>query len=755
MEKLDMPREIENLIELEELSKKKKAMLKEQLQQFVVEQREKAVAHRASTGIEKMWDEDNNYYNGVDKFNTGVQFTKARGPDGGLMTNEAPSGGANGCTEFFNITRPFVDAASARMGDILLPSGDWNFRIKPTPVPELIEFKDSDKPVRDEEGNLIMRQGFIPKTVNDFVSELAVEADRKVAKAEMRIRDWLVECSYHAEVRKVFEDAARIGTGVLKGAVSVRRTSRVKHEDGFEVKHSIVPASFRIDPVNFFPDPDCGDNIQSGNYVIERDYLTTSQLYELGQGDPTYDEEAIDKVIKEGVNRCNLTDEGLPNGNTTKQTDRFEIWYYYGNIDAEQFQAVNTANRNGDEDGDTESIDEVPFKGSVPAVIVMVNSTVIKSFLNPLGEYNNFPYDVMPWQAVSGSVWGIGVARQGRVAQKKYLVAARSAVDNMSLSSIPMLVIRKQLVRPMDGDWTLRRGKIFAVSEEGALKSVSDAIVPIVIPSLQEELAAEMQIALKMMEDTTGVNFLLQGQQGSAPDTVGGMQLLHQNASALLRRVARLFDERVTEPHIRRYYEWLLKYGDDDDEKGDVRIEAIGSSALLERELQAQQLQVILQMAENPEFGLSKKKVAMEMLKSWKFDPAAFAMDNAEIEAVRNAPPPPMVEVEAAKVRSEANKEIAQLKAEVEKLRIQKDIDRDAVYSQGVAERNEMANATKIAQLELKRELELLRYANDNQMTLDKIKADLAKEGMKLGVQKDLAMASAQLQREVKTKESS
>ena len=138
------------------------------------------------------------------------------------------------------------------------------------------------------------------------------------------------------------------------------------------------------------------------------------------------------------------------------------------------------------------------------------------------------------------------------------------------------------------------------------------------------------------------------------------------------------------------------------------------------------------------------------MLKSWKFDPSAFAMDDAEIEAARNAPPPPMVEVEAAKVRSEANLEIAQLKAEVEKLRIQKDVDRDAVYSQGVAERNEMANNTKIAQLELKRELELLRYANENQTTLDKIKADLAKEGMRLGVQKDLAMASAQLEKETR-----
>ena len=493
------------------------------------------------------------------------------------------------------------------------------------------------------------------------------------------------------------------------------------------------PASFRIDPVNFYPDPDCGDNIQSGNFSsLNAVFLLAHNCCQLGQGDPTYDTEAIDNVIEEGPNKCNYDGDGIPTGKETDPSERYEIRYYYGNIDADQFNTITS--------------DEAPFEGSVPAVIVIVNDTIVKAFLNPLGEYNNFPYDVMPWQAVSGSIWGIGVARQGHVAQKKYLVAARAMVDNMSLSSVPMLVVRKQLVRPMDGDWTLRRGKVFAVSEEGASKSVNDAITAIVIPSLQEELAADMQIALKMMEDMTGVNFLLQGQQGSAPDTVGGMQLLHQNASALLRRVARLFDERVTEPHIKRYYEWLLNYGDDDDEKGDVRIEAIGSSALLERELQAQQLQVVMQMAENPDFGLSKKKIAMEMLKSWKFDPSAFAMDDAEIEAARNAPPPPMVEVEAAKVRSEANLEIAQLKAEVEKLRIQKDIDRDAVYSQGVAERNVMANDTKIAQLELKRELELLRYANENQITLDKIKADLAKEGMRLGVQKDLAMASAQLE---------
>jgi hypothetical protein len=71
-----------------------------------------------------------------------------------------------------------------------------------------------------------------------------------------------------------------------------------------------------------------------------------------------------------------------------------------------------------------------------------------------------------------------------------------------------------------------------------------------------------------MMEDSTGLPMLLQGQLGKAPDTVGGMTMLNNNASAVLRRLARTFDDCVTEPHIRRYYAWLLQYGED-DEKGD------------------------------------------------------------------------------------------------------------------------------------------------------------------------------------------
>ena len=74
---MEVPREIDNMVALDELSKKRKELLKKQLHQFVISQRDKAVKHRASIGIEKVWDEDNEYYNGVDKFNSGVQFTKS------------------------------------------------------------------------------------------------------------------------------------------------------------------------------------------------------------------------------------------------------------------------------------------------------------------------------------------------------------------------------------------------------------------------------------------------------------------------------------------------------------------------------------------------------------------------------------------------------------------------------------------------------------------------------------------------------
>ena len=75
---------------------------------------------------------------------------------------------------------------------------------------------------------------------------------------------------------------------------------------------------------------------------------------------------------------------------------------------------------------------------------------------------------------------------------------------------------------------------------------------------------------------------MLQGSQGGVtPDTVGGMQMLLNNTNVVLRRLVKNFDDMVTKPHIRRYYDYNMAYNENEEVKGDFNILARGSSALL------------------------------------------------------------------------------------------------------------------------------------------------------------------------------
>lgn len=721
MATIDLPEEIQQIIQLKRQKSQERIAA---LGIIVAKKREEAISARKSLGIDRIIQEDEEYYLGIDDENRSTHaFTKSMSPNGGLSSNTKSEKSDNRCTAFFNITRQFVDSASARMGDILLPSGDWNFTIKPTPIPELLSLKDSAAPIVNLLTNQrVTNQDGSTATLGQFAQSETAAIDERVRKAEQRIKDWLTECQYHAEVRKVIEDAAKVGTGVLRGAYPALSKTRAIVNGALVIEEKTVPASKRINPVNFFPDPACGDNIQNGSYVFERDFLSARQLRDL-KNEEGYIAENIDKVLEEGAKK----NQAAINDN---DKDRFEVWYYFGMVDIDDLDALGV------------SQDAMEGKDLAPAVVVMVNDTVIKGFVNPL-DTGEFPYDVMPWQRISDSPWGIGVSRQGRTAQETVNASARVMMENLGLSGSPQVILRQSAIRPADGDWNLVRGKLWLATAEADTRSVSDAFVAVNIPSMQQEMANVIQMGYKMFEDATGISFLLQGQQGSAPDTVGGMQLLHQNASSLLRRVARVFDENITEPHIRRYYDWLMMYGDD-DEKGDLHIEAVGSSSLVEREIQSMQAAQILQMALNPAFGYSPKKAADELLRSWRFNPAKFEMDEKEKQSMQQSAPPP--QVVAAQIRAESDKQVAQIKAQADLAMDKNDTDRDAIYVKAQSDRDSNQAAYLMQKLQLEKEIAILKYATDKQISLEKVKADLASKSMELQVQRELSAAANEIQ---------
>jgi hypothetical protein len=767
-----LPDEVKQLLEIQ---KEKRLQQVEAIGVSIASKRDEAVRARAASGIEDRWEEDQESYEGIDDANRGESRNYKPSTMGGSFVSVSKKD-ASRSTVFLNITRPYVDAAAARVADMLMPTDDRNWGIKPTPIPDMAKSLIQQQvqqlgqqapqgmppgmPQGAPQGMPQQPPGMGPQGMpqqpqppadprSEAEKQLQMiedQAKERAEKAEKRIEDWLVQCQWHAEMRKAMEDCARLGTGIMKGPTPVRRKS-IKFIDGqMTMSYSLDPESKRVDPWSFYPDPSCGENIHNGAYVFEKDDISVRQLRDL-KGVPGYLAENIDRVIEEGPGKSFV---GLKRDDKERQEDhRFEVWYYYGILDKDDMEAL---------DVDTS---EVSMEG-VPAIVTLVNDSVIKASLNPL-DSGDFPYDVIPWQRVSGSWAGVGVGRQIRTPQRMVNAATRNLMDNAGLSGSPMLVVRRNLIEPADQTWNLTPRKIFYVKEDADVRTVADAITSIVIPSMQGELSAIIQFALKMAEDVTGLPMIMQGQQGQAPDTVGGMQMMQNNAGTVLRRIARSFDDCITEPHIRRYYNWLMQYGED-DEKGDFQIDARGSSALVERDLQNQNILQMAGLVANPAFGIDPEKWFMEACKAQRLDPKRFMLDEEKKAQMAQMQPPPPPQLAVAQIRAETEQQKMQMQMQrdqaklqldaqklqleaqdmerdfqIDQMRIQSEMDRDGVYVQSEVERTRSEHEARMAELQMKLQLAQLDYANKHALKLEEVKAKLAETAMKLNVQQRLA----------------
>lgn len=742
------------------------------LSSTLTQKRRTAVDAKSSSGIEQMMLEDEEHYSGYDNANRHEFAFATSKPLTNGSINQEQRLPVRGSTVFPNITQPFVDAAAARVGDMLLPTDDRNFAIEPTQIPDMFEGLDAlmgkakGLPVTPQPAAAPMPQQGMPQSADMGMAQvpgapmpvqaqgqppqapsepqvrmpdgavmalsaakakfdaMVAEAKRKAGKAQDQIDDWFEECQYHAELRKVIDDAAKLGSGVIKGPFPVKRVSRQwRHNPDTNVYELIIveeikPASRRVDPWDLFPDPACGETIHNGSYVFERDRLTRKKLEEL-IGVPGYLEDQIIACLREGPARQQEADNRNLLSNAFAANDQFEIWYFYGDVTVEELLAAGC------------DCDGMPMEKSFPAIITMVNNRPIKAALNPLDD-GQFPYDVIPWKRRPGMPWGMGVARQMRTPQRIVVAATRNMMDNAGLASGPLITLRRG-VEPEDGVMEVVPLKFFLESDESNGNPAAGApLTATVIPMLEKELMSIIQFGMKMAEDVTGLPSLLQGQQGSAPETVGGMTILNNNANSVLRRVARLFDSSITEPHVRRYYTWLMEYSDDDDAKGDYQIVARGSSALVERDIQGQELTQIMAVSLNPAYGLDPKKTAEEYLRSRRFDPKNFQYSKEDLEKMQSQPPPEDPRITAAKLKAASDEKIAGVRQQGDQAKLQAQQNFDAQES----ERDREFQRTMA---ELTAQLDQQEQAGKQSMSFADIKAMLAATTMKLQTQRELS----------------
>lgn len=692
----------------------------------LLERRKEAISGRAQTGIEDQWREDQEYYDGIDDANREEQKYVKGASLNAPLTSVAKETAQTRSTVFLNVTAPYVDAASARVSDMLLPTDDRNWSIRPTPIPELAQALDDKtlfQPTDPATGAPAMDAQGQPVQVSrgDYAQEILDQAQDRCDRAQKRIDDWLTECQFHAHTRELIQDSTRLGSGLIKGPVPKKTQERAFFRNGqaaeLRIEEKLQPASRRISCWDLFPDPACGESIHNGSFIWERDRVTAKQLRKL-KGTPGYIDAAIDEVLEQGPK---ATTEHRSPEHPVDDTDQYEIWYYTGDVSKDDLEACGCEMPAQEEDAAPQV--------TASALVTMVNDKIIKAVLDPL-ESDTFDYDILPWKKKPGMPWGDGVARQIRTAQRMLNAGVRNMMDNAGMSSGPMLVINKQKIEPEDGSWKLSLRKIFRTKSDQAVEDVNKVFTAINIPSMQQELMAIIQFALKIAEDVTGLPLLMQGQQGKAPDTVGGMTILNNNASTVLRRIAKLFDDYITEPHIRRYYQFLLEHGPDDSEKGDMVIDARGSSALVERDLQNQLIQQLLPFSANPIYGLDPKKSMEEYLKTQHLDPKRVKYDDPAWQKIV-AGLSQMAQKGGGGDKGQSAVQVAQIKEEGAAQRLQAEQTFEAQQNQ--ADRDSKAMIAMIAAKQANLELNSVEY-----QVLEKLKAELGQTAMKLRTEKEL-----------------
>ncbi len=611
-------------------------ILRNALAETVARRIKEAMDARQASGIEDIWDEDADQYDGIDALSAEGKNVKE---ESNLPRGGQPDGRSK---LYLNVTKPKTDVAAARVQEMLVPNDDKPWEVAPTPIPELAD-ADPDRVLKLGDGT--------EAKAGDVATVVMQRAKAKADKMADWIEDQFVEGSVYAEMRKVIRDAARLGTGCLKGPFPIAKTDRRWSMQGnvaqLVIEDKTTPTSKRVDIRDVFPDPACGENIHNGSYFVERDYLTARQLRRLAKLEG-YDAQAIAAALKEGPRRNARDAKRFRDqaGETVNDSDVFEVFYYYGDVDPATLIALGVG-------ADTIREDDL-YLASVPSIVTVLNGRPIKAAINPL-ETGEFPYDLFPWEVVEGQPWGRGVPRKMRAAQQMLVAAARALMENGGLAKGPQVGITDGLV-PLDGNYAITGRKLWKFTPTEANNDINKAMAVWNIPSAQKELSAIIEFALKMADELTNLPMLLQGQQGTAPDLVKGMQMLMANANAPLRVIAKQYDDYLVVPHLRRYYDWGMQSGPE-DAKGDLEVKARGSTALIQREFAREVLAQSYPMTQDERLRIDPGKWAAEFFKAQGFDIATIQYDEATWEAMQQQkaeqPPPEEPSVTVAKIRQQ------------------------------------------------------------------------------------------------------
>lgn len=602
---------------------------------------------------------------------------------------------------FVKLVRHKTDGWAARLADLLFPTDERNWGIKPTPLPSLARAaKDAVAAAKESvEGANQAAQAQNPQAeammveqANAFAqqaqqtNEEMEEARRRCENMERAIDDQLVECQYQIQCRDVIEDGCRIGTGILKGPLTsqkLRSEWRQNDELGGKFELTTLPDPMpeyrRVDPWHFFPDMSAR-TIQEAEDTLERHLPTKRELRKLALK-LGFNKAAVGRLLKEGApqfvdDSSHLVQLRSIVGEGEAIENRYVMWEYHGALDCDEVGILLRAA--GDEEAAREYEEEKDPLQEYRVILYFCGNELLKISPDYPLDSGESLYSVWNFSKGETSIFGIGCPNIMADSSQAINSAWRMMLDNSALSVGPQIVVDKDQIAPQErGDWRLKPLKVWLRSST-ANPAKNPPFEVHNIPNNQQQLAGIIELGKQFIDEETSMPTIAQGEQGAATQTLGGMSILFNSANVVFRRVVKSFDDDLTTPTLRRAYDWNMQFNPDESIKGDMQVDARGTSVLLVREIQSQNLlNVVTNWSVHQVLG-GWIKVRPSMAKALQTmmitpDDVLFTQDEYDKEQAKIAeqqaqqqqgPIPEELRLQAAQIDAETRLQVAQLAAD-------------------------------------------------------------------------------------------
>ena len=526
---------------------------------------------------------------------------------------EAKLAESEGSTIYMKLFATKARQFKALISDVLFGTGaEKPWTVKNTPVPDLpedvtvsilkelaqqvMQAEMSGVPMTQEEVRVTLREA------HDKATQLVTDEARvRASRMESAMEDMLVEGGFYKALDEFLDNLATYKSAFIKGPV-IRKTGSLKWEQtekGYEpvVKEVLRPFWEAPDPMKIYPSRGARD-LQSG-YLCEVHDLEASEL-EAMIGVDGYSEDALRAIISEmgtGALRTWTASSVAPD---RPDSDRPLVDLPQDTVEAVQFWGRVRGSMLIEWGVDEADVPD--REKSYDAEVWLVDRWVFKAVLNadPLSRRPYFFTSVVP---TPGRVWGQSLFDTMSDCEAMCNAAARALDVNMGISSGPQVGIDDDRLSDDENADTMYPWKVWRFTRD---PMGNQSTVPITFFSPESNAAELMGVYDRfstLADEYTGVpRYMtgLAGGDGGAGRTASGMSMMIGNAGKTIKSVIASIDMSITTELLTQLHTFIMRYGEDQNVKGDVNIVARGALSLAVKEAAQVRRNEFLATTNNP-----------------------------------------------------------------------------------------------------------------------------------------------------------